>query len=142
VSVEHRPDADLAGAYRSARYRLEFPGCECERRIGVIDRDADARLREAGCEARWFIITACNPDSQRLDDATNDRRQQELRRDIEARHWRFVASHASADDGRWPEPGFCVFDADAREIRKLAQLYGQRALVTGEIGGAPALVWI
>jgi len=134
------PD-ELARAYAEARYRLRLPDGVCERRIGVIDAQADARLRAAGCRTHWHFITAHNPHSQPLPEVDNAARHAELKQLVARRGWRRIEALASDDQGDWPEPGFVLFDADEGAVRQLAERYGQNAIVRATLGGAPQLLW-
>ncbi|MFT4046920.1 MAG: DUF3293 domain-containing protein [Solimonas sp.] len=134
--------AALARAYERARYRLHLPDGDCESRIGAVDHAADARLRAAGCRSHWLFITACNPYSRRLPAADNAARTAALRRHLAKQGWRFVEAVASDAHGAWPEPGFGVFDADDTALRRLAESFGQNAIVRATLGAAPQLVWM
>nr|WP_240954435.1 DUF3293 domain-containing protein [Solimonas marina] len=87
------------------------------------------------------MISACNPGSVALPAADNDARHAALQRELDARAWAYADSLADADDGSWPERGYCVFDADLHDIAALAQAFGQSALVHGQLGDAPQLIW-
>ncbi|NGY03512.1 DUF3293 domain-containing protein [Solimonas terrae] len=58
-----------------------------------------------------------------------------------ARGWRHAASLACADDGSWPEPGFCLFDVERRSVLALARRYRQHAIVGAKLGAVPRLLW-
>ncbi len=133
-------DADLARAYLAARYRLFLPGDSIDLRIGVASVRADGALQRAGCRSHWAIVTPFNPRSRQLGDAGNAARLARFAVDLERSGWLHVDSLASADDGAWPEAGFCIFDAPLPLM--LARRYGQNAIVSAALGAAPALVWI
>ncbi|WP_051278072.1 DUF3293 domain-containing protein [Solimonas flava] len=134
-------DAARAAAYAGACYEIDLGTQRLVRRIGRRDAGADAALRAAGCRRHWFVVTPCNPDSRRLPDADNEARLARFAADLAARHWDTRPSLGRADDGRWPEPGACVFDAEPAAVLALARDYGQAAFVHGRLGAPPALVW-
>lgn len=132
----------LAQAYARAHYEIHFDGVMFTRRIGIADQACDARLREAGCRQRWFIVTPCNPRSQRQDDADNESRLRAMAQQLRESRRPYIDSLASAEDGAWPEAGFCIFDLAEREACALGRQYGQRAIVSGVLGNAPTLIWL
>lgn len=132
----------LAQAYASARYEIHFDHAAFTRRIGVVDQACDARLREAGCRRHWFIVTPCNPRSQHQDQAGNEVRLRTMAQQLREAGWSHVDSLASAEDGTWPEAGFCIFDLAEHEACALGRQYGQHAIVGGVLGSTPALIWL
>lgn len=134
--------ATLQAAYRAARYRIDCGTRVVERRIGVIDRAADAALARAGCRLRWAVVTPCNPGSRALGVSENARRLRRLHAELERRGWRHLPALNCAADGSWPEPGACLLDIDGSAVAALARRYGQLAFVAGRLGAAPALRWL
>lgn len=134
--------AALHAAYAAARYRVDCGGQTIERRVGVVDLGADRLLAAAGCRTHWHILTSCNPASQRLPPAENAARLDALNHELQHRGWAMLPSVNSSDDDTWVEPGFCVLDAPAENVRALAMRHGQSAIVAGNLGQAPRLVWI
>lgn len=134
-------DAALEIAFRKARYGVECPGGQITRHIDRIDPAADAALATAGCRARWAILTPCNPGAVALDGAGNEARLAALREQLDAAGLRYLPSVNHAVDGGWPEPGFCILDAEPALIDQLARQYGQLACVGARLGEAPALLW-
>lgn len=132
----------LAAAYAQSTFRLLLPDAPIVRRIGVVDSAADAALRRAGCVAHWHVLTPCNPFSRALSDDENALRLRDCAQRIAACSWRHVAAINSADDGRWPEPGFALFDADAGAVEALGCEFGQNAIVHAQLGEAPQLLWL
>lgn len=132
----------LYAAYAAARYRIDCGGQTIERRIGAVDFDADWVLAGMGCQAHWHILTPCNPGSRNLSPAENTARLDALRQDLQCLGWPMLPSINSNGDDAWIEPGFCVLDAGAADVRALAMRYGQSAIVAGRLGHTPELVWI
>lgn len=131
----------LAEAYSRSRFEIRFADASVARRIGVTDAACDQRLRNAGCHTRWCIITPCNPRSVPGDDATNSARLREMDMRLRKCGQRYLPTLASADDGTWPEPGFCVLDLAEHDAVQLARHYEQNAIVIGTLGDAPRLRW-
>ena len=135
-------DAALAEAYARALYVIETGDTRLTRRVGVVDAEADAVLREHGCRIGWWIVTPCNPRSLALSGADNAERLNRCAVELRALRWTTLPSHNSAEDGDWREPGFCIFDVDAEAVSALARRYGQSAIVGARLGTAPALRWL
>jgi len=136
-----RANVELETAFRAAYFRIECPDRGIARRIDQIDHVADTALRAAGCRAHWAILTPCNPNASALPDADNAERLTALRAQLDAQNLRYLPSINSAADGSWPEPGFCVLDADPLLIAKLAREYEQIAYIAARLAGPPALIW-
>jgi hypothetical protein len=132
----------LREAYATARYRIDCGTRTIERRVGRLDADADAALAAAGCVKHWHVLTPCNPGSQPLSDDDNRARVAALHDELVPRGWTLLSALNTDADGRWPEPGFCIFDAPEDLIRSLARDHGQLAIVGGTLGAVPQLVWI
>lgn len=135
-------DPALAQSYARARYEIRFDDATFTRRIGGVDQACDARLRKAGCRRRWFIVTPCNPRSRHQDQAGNEARLRAMAQRLREAGRSHVGSLASAEDGTWPEAGFCIFDLAEREARALGRQYQQHAIVSGVLGNAPMLIWL
>lgn len=132
----------LEAAFRAAHFRVGLEAFSVTRRIDCIDTDADSALRNAGCRHHWAILTPCNPDARPLSDAENRQRLTALREQLDAFGLLYLPSINSAADDGWPEPGFCMLDADAALVAQLARQYGQLAYVSGELSAAPRLIWV
>lgn len=133
-------DADLARAYGATTYQLTVAGRQLSVRVGSPAPQLAPALAELGA-ARWAFVTAWNPRSERLAVADNARRNAQLFQRLgECPH---APAIAIPDDEIWPrEPGFAVFDMALPRLLSLAQAFGQHAIVVGEGGGAPELVWV
>ncbi len=89
---------------------------------------------------RFAIITAHNPRSERLSDAENQRRHEELQRDLQALGLEHLPSIGASPDGTWVEEGFAVFDVGLAQALELGRKYGQHAILWGE-GERVTLAW-
>lgn len=88
----------------------------------------------------FAIITAHNPRSERLSDAENQERHEELEREIQKLSLEYTPSTGASPDGTWVEEGFAVFDIALDSALELGRKYGQHAILWGE-GERVALAW-
>ena len=132
---------ELDAAFRATCYRVDCAAGVFDLRIGDVNSAFDDLLRAqgAGC---WGLITAHNPGGVRCD-AQNAARQQALLSRIESSSWPRLSACHLADDGRWPvEPGVLILGIGEAELCALAAEFSQAAVVCGELGAAPRLVWL
>ena len=134
--------AELEAAYRRADYCVALGGGELVLRIGVHETAADARLRaEAGVRASWAIVTPCNPRSDI--GAGNAAALERFALELQARGWPQLRSVNRDPAGDWPdEPGALLIDIALPAAIGLGRLFDQNAIVAGELGRAPRLVWL
>lgn len=132
--------AQLRG-YRATTYTVEAQSGEwiCLR-LDQPSPEADALLRRL--QARTLCcVNAWNPRSRMLPVNRNMAAHQRLRRDLRARGWRFRSHIGVPDQPNWhPEPGFAVLDIDQQKAVRLAETYGQYAVVFYERGGIAELL--
>ena len=130
----------LEQAYRDTHYwlLLEDPVCL---RIGQSCPVLVDWQGQKGVECST-IITAHNPESQRLADADNDRRQQAMESELAQAGWTWVRTEARDPDEHWPiESGILVWGMDGQAATPWAQRYGQYAVVLIDRQGIPQLQW-
>ena len=134
--------AALDAAFRATIYRVEIPeGC-FYLRIGVADPVFDDCLRARGV-GNWGIITACNPRAARLSNDENRLRQMQLRESLNGLGWTFFPACNLDPKGVWPpEPAYLILRMDETRFCALAAAYSQNAVVRGETGSPPCLLWI
>ena len=133
--------AALDAAFRATCYRVDCAAGVFDLRINVVNRAFDDFLRDHGARC-WGLLTAYNPGGVRCD-AQNAARQQALLSRIESSSWPWLPACHLADDGRWPaEPGVLILGIGAAELCALAAEFSQAAVVCGERGEAPRLVWL
>ena len=133
--------AALDAAFRATCYRADSAAGSFDLRIGVVNPRFDDFLRAQGARC-WGMITAHNPGGVRCDEQ-NAARQQALLRRIESSSCPRLSACHLADDGRWPvEPGVLILNIGEAELCALAAEFSQAAVVCGELGAAPRLVWL
>lgn len=133
---------ELSAAYQGTTYLAKDPSGEhWPIRIGQHSPDLDAALVKRGVRS-WAFLTACNPRSEQLTEAENARRMSELSTSLDAYGYQYWQGEGVGDDSEWPqEPSFMVLGIRREEATKLAECFGQYALVSGEIGAPAELVW-
>ena len=134
----------LEPTFLATTYRVVTPAGTFNLRIGKPDAAFELFLRRLRA-VNWGIITACNPGGTLVQDQkANDAATRTLVARIRAHGWLGFPSINRADGGDWPdEPGYCVLDAGEYELSRLAEEFGQAAVVYGEAGGGGGrLVWI
>lgn len=119
--------ADQLRAYARAVYEVELDGDWIEASV----------LGLAGNPWPAALISACNPFSQRLPEAENAMRQQQLQQQIEAGGWRCWPARGRATDSSWVEPGFLVL-APLAQVDAWGRAFGQHAVWVQSAVGSPA----
>lgn len=134
----------LRQAYEAAEYCLWVAGAELILRVGEHDIPAMERLqRHAGMRRRGFIITPCNPGSQRLAHADNRQRLQAFRGRLDGDGMRWLPAVTRDPAGDWPdEPGALLMDCGETYAKNLATAFGQNALLAFTPAGTPQLLWL
>jgi len=151
----------MAAAFLATTYRVETPAGVFDLRIGLVSSEFDEFLRRqpvsraplaapaafASQAIGWGIVTAHNP-GERLADHQNALRQRRLRERIAASACAFLAASniADGDDDHpagWPvEASYLVFPVDEQQVAALGREFCQLAVVCGETGSAPRLLWL
>lgn len=134
----------LEAAFRATEYWVELPGGGLRLRVGIVDPDADRRLREeAGVRRSWVILTACNPYSTQVGESRNTILFSELMDILKAMSTPLFHTRHASPDGSWPEErGVFLPDFDLALARGLGRRFRQHALLTGVADAAPELEWL
>jgi hypothetical protein len=134
--------AKLQAAYEAAAYRVHgSPVGAFVIRCGEVSPALDALLAIAGADT-WAFVTAANPGSLRLDDATNRRRHAALVAEVRRRGFVCYAGAGAGDDGAWPpEESVLVPGLDEASAIALGRAFGQFAVLVGERCGPARLAW-
>lgn len=132
---------ELDAAFRATRYLVDSAAGTFDLRIGVVNRAFDDFLRGQGVSC-WGLVTAHNPGGVRCDEQ-NAARQRDLLCRLKSLQWRWLPACHVADDGRWPvEPSVLILQVGEAELGALASDFSQAAVVCGEVGFPPHLVWL
>lgn len=131
----------LEVAFRATTYRVETPGGVFDLRIASRNADFDDLLVREGV-SHWGIVTAYNPGAQQLSADENQLRHRRLLGTIADCGWRACPAINIPDHDDWQsEPGCLLLQVDEQTLRDLALQFGQVALIYGELGSAPQLLW-
>ncbi|MCP9235777.1 DUF3293 domain-containing protein [Lewinella sp. JB7] len=131
-------DRGLEEAYRAARYTVNG----IPLRIGESHPDFDRWLTERSA-VQYTILTAHNPRSTPLHPPVNEARHATLLKLLDQLRLDYVSARGEDPAGEWPaEEGICLLNLRPNEALQIAVLYQQHAVVQGERGGVPRLVWV
>jgi Protein of unknown function (DUF3293) len=108
-------------------------------RIGETNLDKLLSRFEA---TTWAFVTADNPYSEQLSAAENKIRQMELIELIKSKNLQFLEGFGESSTPDW-EDEICVFifDTDLKNAIEIGKHFEQNAIVYGELGGVPQLIW-
>ena len=132
-------DKELISAYEETEYRVLDPAFCIQ--IGAFHPHLDQWLSARSFET-WAYITAWNPGSKRITKKENNRRQEELKAELENRGMIFYPGLGEHPTGRWEAeeslwiPG-CSLDLGLLLARK----FDQNAIVYGKVGEIAQLIW-
>lgn len=135
--------AALAAAFCATCYRVWTDRGVFDLRIGSPNADFAAFLVDADV-VRWALLTAFNPLCVRdeTNGADNMLAHRRLQNRLVEQGWTHLPACNIADGGDWPdEPGYLILHINQAEALALASEFHQRALVCGETGSVPRLVW-
>jgi len=131
----------LQSAYQRTTYWVEAEPLPIALRIGAPNRELDRMLARRRA-SRWAFISAWNPYSILRPQWYNFSRHDRLIRALRAEGWSWVSALAQGDSDDWPiEPGALILDIGSAHAYKLGQRFRQNAVVWGQRGCAPQLLW-
>ncbi len=131
----------LDDVYRRTSFQVFEAGETIEIRIGEPNVALDKFLAWQGI-TEWAFVTAFNPESKRLSDEENERRHHALREWLTANNYRALPGQGVGQDKNWrPEPSFMILGITREKALELGRLFQQNAIVTGQFGSHPKLVW-
>lgn len=131
-------DDPLMALYRRTTFEANTPQGRISLRPGDRCSELDALLDALGVET-WAHITAWNPGPTRYDRDENDRRQQALEAELEARGLVWFPGRGVGDDG-WTEEAALVLGLGQADALELGARFAQRAVVWGRAGGPATLL--
>ena len=130
----------LWDAYRRTTYTARAGNSDIRINPDCLSSELDVLLNERGI-GEWAYVTAYNPQSQRLSEDDNAKRQPELIEAVRNRGLTFFEGDAVADDGAWPaEPSLLILGIRSDDARALGRQFGQLAVVVGRMGEPARLV--
>ncbi len=132
----------LEEAYRATSYEVRMPwGWETLRIDEVASPRLDQWLRTFSI-SDWSFLTAWNPKSRASPESWNRTAQLYLQEELEARGLPWYFGLGRPTSGNWqPEESLWVPGLDPQTGVRLAQDFGQNALVQGQPGQPIRLRW-
>jgi hypothetical protein len=132
-------DPATLAAYRHTEYRV-FGAIPAVLRVGV--RCAELALlhevHDTHCSA---FITACNPRSERLDDAVNRERQAALAAQLATQGLVIIAGIGQHPANDWPgEPSYLVPGLTRTAAQQLGRQFEQNAIIWADADAIPELI--
>ena len=110
--------------------------------IDIVCDALKALYRQSNTDCCAYV-TACNPFSHPVDDATNADRQAALLRELKARSLTFIEGVGQHPSGNWPgEPSYLVLGLSLEAAEALGQRYEQNAIVWCGSDAKPELVML
>jgi hypothetical protein len=110
-------------------------------RIGEYNLALDELLKRNKSES-WAFITAYNPYSNALPEEENELRQENLLSRLKEKNFQFLNGYGESTNKDWqPEKSVLIFNIDRETARSLGREFEQNAIVIGQIGSKPELVW-
>jgi|AntRauMinimDraft_4_1070384.scaffolds.fasta_scaffold00667_9 hypothetical protein len=134
-------DKELLNHYKNTDYWFTVDDKTITLRIGRKNNDFNRLCECFGCTTGTFI-TACNPNSQRLTNDENKRRNKQLATRLEQISGVHCFSGEGQDrDKQWPpEASFMVLGLSQKTVIDVARQYQQNALVWIEYQQAAVLI--
>lgn len=132
-------DQQLISAYLNTTYQVKFPDIKIK--IGEPNHALNALLEFCKTEC-WAFITAWNPKSSLLSTKENDSRHQKLVEIVKNTGYPYFEGKGIGNSGEWePETSLLILGISKTEALRFGQQFGQNAIVFGEKGQVPALVF-
>jgi hypothetical protein len=129
----------LVQAYRETEYRV-FGTEPLVLSVGSASPELLALYQGHKITCAAFI-TACNPFSQELAPHENQRRQDELAKELSQRSLNYLDGVGQPPTGEWPgEPSFLILGLELEAAKSLGQSLEQNAIVWCGANGVPELV--
>jgi hypothetical protein len=132
----------LAERYRRTTYRVTGVTPPIDIRIDQSSPALDLLLEKHGAR-RWAFVTAWNPGSKKLNDAENQRRQQQLEADVKEGGYVFYRGAGVPDEKGWQaEESMLILGVERDDAIRLGKKYEQAAVVLGLYGESGELFFI
>jgi Protein of unknown function (DUF3293) len=136
---ENTEPNEFEGIYLQTNYIVQDGESRFVFRIG--ETNVDELLNRYQAES-WAFITAYNPYSEQLSSAENVSRQSELVELVKSKNLKFLEGFGECTTPDW-EHEIClfIFNIELNLAIEFAKKYQQNAIVYGELGGVPQLIW-
>lgn len=122
--------AELARTYAGAMYAVRLDGDALPLRVGQPAQDLEAYWPAT----RYMFITAWNPASEPHSDGANEAADALLVAELAGLGLATQPAWAEDETGRWREPGWVLADPEPATVDRLAQQFGQAAVLVWEHG--------
>ena len=139
MHLDSRIDAATIQAYLETEYRIDGD-TPVLLKVGAVCPELAAlhRSNKTDCSA---FITACNPFSRVLDQASNVSRQLALSKELRRRSLAFMEGVGQHPSNQWPgEPSFLIFGLTLEEAKKLGASLEQNAIIWCDSDAMPRLI--
>lgn len=133
--------AELVLAYDQAVFECSDPRATVTLLPGKLSSDLDMLLTKWRAES-WCFVTACNPRSELMDAKTNEERQKVLGDVLRLSHEHVFSAVGRAKAGDWEEPSYLVLGISIHEAAAVAIVFGQNAVLIGQLGGPAELLFL
>ena len=137
--TDSRIEPDTIQAYRETGYGVTGDQ-PFELHIDMFSAELTAlhAAHRVTCSA---FITACNPLSRALDEQSNQRRHDQLRRELERCDLTFVEGIGKHPSNHWPgEASYLVLGTPLEHAKKLGIQFEQNAIVWSDAEARPQLI--
>ncbi len=133
--------SEFENAYLQTNYVVQNKDRQIIIRIGENNFELDELLKRNNTEI-WTFITAYNPYSNPLPEDENEIRQTKLVNQLRERNFQFLNGYGESTNKDWqPEKSVLIFNIDRETALSLGREFEQNAIVIGQIGSKPELVW-
>jgi hypothetical protein len=141
MTFDAQERARLLPFYLATTYRAQTPAGSIDLRIGQPSPPLDWLLDSLGAR-EWAFISAANPRSEAISETENAARHGAFRALVEQRGFHVFEGEGIPDQPGWTaEPSLLILAVTLEEARELAAVFGQNAIVWGEMGAPARLVW-
>lgn len=139
--MKNQQRIDFEAAYLQTNYTVRDGNNQITIRIGEINPALYELLERYGVE-NWAFVTAYNPYSNSLSAEENENRQAKLLTRLKESSFRFLNGYGEAENKDWlPAKSVLIFNIDRETALSLGREFEQNAIVIGQIGSKPELVW-
>lgn len=134
--------AALNTAYRQTIYEVFTEEGIIQLRVNVKSFALDQLLQQYQ-QTTYALITASNPYSEPLSTQENHKRNEALAADLKRRAINLLSAVGRDESGQWsPEESLFVMGINRADAIEIGKKYSQNAILYGEIGNPPELLWL